>query len=177
MPEGQKCTAMVRLINTMKEKIKIRTKHEQVQILTITPESWSIRKTCQEFEVSKHLVRQGRKLCCKKRLLAKPDNKKGQQIPQIVKDKELEFYQLDDSARLCPVVKNVLSVFLNGKKVHKQKRLILLHLQELYIEFKKMFFFNCYLAAPRPTLGHYQGGSLTHPMLITAFLYTRPEGH
>ena len=31
-------------------------------------------------------------------------------------------------------------------------------------------FFNCYLAAQRPTLGHYLGGSLTHPMLITAIL-------
>ena len=34
----------------------------------------------------------------------------------------------------------------------------------------KLCFFNCYLAAPRPTLGHSQGGSLTNPMLITAFL-------
>ena len=39
------------------------------------------------------------------------------------------------------------------------------------------FFFNCYLAAPRPTSGHYRGDSLTHPMLITAFLPIRPEGH
>ena len=39
------------------------------------------------------------------------------------------------------------------------------------------FFFNCYLAAPRPTLGHYRGDSLTHPILITAFLHIRPEGH
>ena len=38
-------------------------------------------------------------------------------------------------------------------------------------------FFNCYLAAPRPTLGHYQGGSLTHLMLITSILHIRPEGH
>ena len=30
-------------------------------------------------------------------------------------------------------------------------------------------FFNCYLAVPRPTLGHCRGGSLTNPMLITAF--------
>ena len=28
-----------------------------------------------------------------------------------------------------------------------------------------------------PILGHYLGGSLTHPMLITAFLYIQPEGH
>ena len=31
-------------------------------------------------------------------------------------------------------------------------------------------FFNCYLADPQPTLGHFQGDSHTNPMLITAFL-------
>ena len=31
------------------------------------------------------------------------------------------------------------------------------------------FFFNCYLADPRPTLSHSQGDSLTNTMLITAF--------
>ena len=30
-------------------------------------------------------------------------------------------------------------------------------------------FFNCYLAAPRPTLGHYRRENLTNSMLITAF--------
>ena len=39
------------------------------------------------------------------------------------------------------------------------------------------FFFNCYLAAPRPNSGHYRGDSLTHPILITAFLHIRPKGH
>ena len=39
------------------------------------------------------------------------------------------------------------------------------------------FFLNCYLAVPRPTLGHSQGESLTNPMLITAFLHVQPEGH
>ena len=39
------------------------------------------------------------------------------------------------------------------------------------------FFFNCFLAVPRPTLGHSQGDSLTNPMLITAFVHIRPEGH
>ena len=31
------------------------------------------------------------------------------------------------------------------------------------------FFWNCYLAVPRPTLGHSRGDSLINPMLITAF--------
>ena len=33
------------------------------------------------------------------------------------------------------------------------------------------------LAAARPTLGHYRGGSLTHLMLSTAFLHIQPKGH
>ena len=42
--------------------------------------------------------------------------------------------------------------------------------------FFEIFFFNCYLTAPLPTLGHYRGGSLTHPMLIS-LLHFRPEDH
>ena len=38
-------------------------------------------------------------------------------------------------------------------------------------------FFNCYLAAARPILGHSQGDSLTNPMLITAFYLCQPEDH
>ena len=38
-----------------------------------------------------------------------------------------------------------------------------------------LLFFNCYLAAPRPTLSHYRGDSLTHPMLITAFYIFEPK--
>ena len=34
-----------------------------------------------------------------------------------------------------------------------------------------ILFQNCYLAAPWPTLGHYRGGSFTHPMLITCILH------
>ena len=38
-------------------------------------------------------------------------------------------------------------------------------------------FFNCYLAAPLPTLGHSQGDSLTKPMFITAFELFQPKGY
>ena len=41
---------------------------------------------------------------------------------------------------------------------------------------KPILFFNCYLAAPRLTLGHSQEDSLTNPMLITAlFNYFDPK--
>ena len=37
------------------------------------------------------------------------------------------------------------------------------------VSFFCFFFWNCYLAVPRPTLGHSRGDSLINPMLITAF--------
>ena len=42
---------------------------------------------------------------------------------------------------------------------------------------KMGYFLNSYLAAPRPTLGHYREDSFTNPTLITAFLQLWPEGH
>ena len=44
------------------------------------------------------------------------------------------------------------------------------------IVFINTLIFNCYLAAPRPTLGHCRGDRVTHPMLITAFVQFRPIG-
>ena len=38
------------------------------------------------------------------------------------------------------------------------------------------FFFNCYLAVPRPTMDHSQEDSLTNLMLITAFVQVWPKG-
>ena len=43
-PTCQKCTDMGRLINAKREKINISSKPEQVQILKITPASWSMKR-------------------------------------------------------------------------------------------------------------------------------------
>ena len=40
-----------------------------------------------------------------------------------------------------------------------------------------IIFLNCYLAAQQPTLGHCWKGSLTKPMLMTAFATFLPGGH
>ena len=71
---------MDRMINAMKETINVSSRQEQVLIPKITPESWSIIRTCQEFKVSEHLERL--ESCgVKKGQLSKPDTTKGQQIP------------------------------------------------------------------------------------------------
>ena len=38
-------------------------------------------------------------------------------------------------------------------------------------------FFNCFLAALWPALGHYVGDILIHPMLIITFLHFQSKGH
>ena len=48
-------------------------------------------------------------------------------------------------------------------------RLLYVYISLLYVWVWNSFF-NCYLAVPWPTLGHYQEDSLTHPMSITFFL-------
>ena len=52
-----------------------------------------------------------------------------------------------------------------------------MQLISLILAQQRKFFFNCYLATPHPTWGHYWGGSLTHPMLSTCILHIQPEGH
>ena len=47
--------------------------------------------------------------------------------------------------------------------------------EPLFKELKILNFFNCYLAAPYSTLGHYQGHSLTHLIIISAFYIFNPE--
>ena len=55
--ECTKCIDLDRLVEAMKEKLTVSSKEETVQILTLTSESWSIEKTCNEFSISEHLVR------------------------------------------------------------------------------------------------------------------------
>ena len=46
----------------------------------------------------------------------------------------------------------------------------------LYLNVKGDFFISCF-ATPKPTWGHWRGGSLTHPILNTKYFLISPEGH
>ena len=50
---NQKANNLHKLVELMKEKLKFSIKREKIQILTLTPESWSLQKTAKEFKVSK----------------------------------------------------------------------------------------------------------------------------
>ena len=110
---------------------------EKVKILILAPESWSISKTCNEFDVSKYLIKKARKLKNSKGILAEPGKKKGNVLSDETKLKVLEIFKSDEFSRMCPGKKDWVSIKINAEKFKKQKRLLLVHLKDLYIEFKK----------------------------------------
>jgi len=67
--------------------------------------------------------------------LAIPYARKGRTIADDTKAAILNFYQDDEYSRVMPGKKDSISI---GQKVHRQKRLILCNLHELYAEFKKV---------------------------------------
>ena len=61
------------LVECMKEKLKVSNNRQQLQILTLTPKSWSIRKAAKEFSVSKHKIQNAKFLRDQKGIIAYPD--------------------------------------------------------------------------------------------------------
>ena len=66
------------------------------------PSSWSISKTCNEFDVSEYLVKKARKLKNSKGILAEPEKKKGNVLNDETKLKVLEIFESDEFSRMCP---------------------------------------------------------------------------
>jgi hypothetical protein len=131
------CSDLDKLMLLVKDKIKVATKQEKIRLLTLVPESWSKCKTMQEFDVTEHLVKRARTLKKEKGILADLDTKRGKSLSQSVVERVVDFYQSDEYSRMCPGKKEYVTIKVHGNKVCKQKRLILINLKELYLEYTK----------------------------------------
>ena len=132
----EKADNLDRLVDLMKSKMQSCKRKQKIQILTIAPSSWSIEKTKNEFNVSAYMVRQARKLVKEKGILELPGPKKGKGLSEEIKRCVADFYCDDEYSRLMPGKKDCVSI---ARNVHKQKRLLLCDLKELYTAFKKTF--------------------------------------
>jgi hypothetical protein len=120
----------------MKNKIQSSNRRQKIQIRTIAPPSSSIEKTKNEFNVSAYMVRQARKLVKERSILELPGPKKGEALSEETKRCVVDFYCDDDYSRLMPGKKDCFSF---ARNVHKQKRLLLCDLKELYAAFKQKY--------------------------------------
>jgi len=122
----------------IKLKCKVSPRQKQIQLLTLAPESWSIKRTSEEFGVSEYLVRKSRELKNESGILAEPHAKVGKALSGDTAEMALNFYQRDEYSRMCPGQKDFVSVKkADGTREQKQKRLLLINLKELYLEFVK----------------------------------------
>ena len=100
--DSPECCDLDRLIELLKEKLKMNSTQEKVKILNLAPESWSTSKTCNEFDVSKYLVKKARKLKNSKGMFVEPEKKKGNVLSDKTKLKVLEIFESDEFSRMCP---------------------------------------------------------------------------
>ena len=82
------------------------------------------------------MVRKARALKQSKGILAYPLKKVGHGISDEIKQNVTNFFESDEISRMCPGMKDFVPVRIDGEKVHKQKRLILCNLDEVYQAFK-----------------------------------------
>lgn len=77
--------------------------------MALEPESWSISKTCNEFDVSQYLVKKARKLQNFEVILAVPEKKKkkGNMQSDEIKLTDLKIFESGEFSRLFPGKKTV----------------------------------------------------------------------
>ncbi|KAG1681437.1 Chimeric ERCC6-PGBD3 protein [Nymphon striatum] len=91
---------LVELIDQLKEKYKeSKERSIKMQILTVLPKSWTIRRIEEEFEVSNWMARAAKKLMNEKGAMSTPNPKQGRPMSIDVLNKVDAFYKKGEPAK------------------------------------------------------------------------------
>ncbi|XP_076806681.1 uncharacterized protein LOC143450136 [Clavelina lepadiformis] len=97
-------------------------------------------KTMKEFGATNYLVKKSRDVKKQKGILGICDKNKGKTLSEELKNDVCGFYECDDNSRMCPGMKDSVSVRnKDGEKVQHQKRLVLSNLKELHSSWKETY--------------------------------------
>lgn len=128
----ENCNSYDQLLEELQQKLKVSSRLEKLQILTLAPKHWSIERTSKEFEVTPFMVKKARKLKADHGILAMPGKKQGKVLSEEVKAKVQLFFEDDEFSRMCPGKKDFVAIRIQGERIEKQKRLLLCNLKEIY---------------------------------------------
>lgn len=125
------------IIDDLKEKFSSLSSNDpdRITILTVLPSTWSIKKIVSEFNTSEYSVRKAKELKQLHGSFSRPTPKVGNTLPKSTVDKVINFYEHNENSRLLPGMKNKKSVVENGRKIMKQKRLLLFTVKDLFNKF------------------------------------------
>ena len=127
------------LMESLKSKFQHSDSYqEKLQILTLSP--FTIEETQKYFGATNYMVKKSRNLREMKGVMAVPEKmSKGRKLTEALKAEVMAFYESDEVSRMCPGIKDVVTVRLpNGDKARKPKRLVLANLKEVYSSFKEL---------------------------------------
>lgn len=108
------------------------------KILSIMPDSWSARKIEQEMGVSFRAANNSKKLVAQHGVFFDLAKKTGSvNLSPETKMAVENFYNDERFSRTMPGIKDYKIKRQNGEKVKVQRRLLIMNLKEMYVEFKK----------------------------------------
>ncbi|XP_047126478.1 uncharacterized protein LOC124807875 [Hydra vulgaris] len=158
------------IMSLVKEKILCSDKRTIVQLLTLAPPSWSILEVQNNFSVTEYQAKMARKIFNKKGLLGISPLYKGKVLHKEIEDSVKLFYDSSDLCRTMPGKKDYVSI---QKNVHKQKKLLLCNLKELYVLYKEnnpeIQISYSKFASLRPKWCILPGASGTHSVCVCSY--------
>lgn len=138
--QGEINTVNTEILNQLKNKFYQTSKRsEKITILTLLPQSWSLKKIEEEFGVSNYMARKVKDLVKEKGILSTPNPKPGKMLNNVIAQLVVNFYSEDDVSRMMPGKKDFVTIRNKGAKIQVQKRLMLANLSEVYQLFKQKY--------------------------------------
>ena len=87
----------------IRQKVQCATSYrEKIQILTLCPTNWTIKKSAQFFSASEYAIRAARKLAREQGILSLPDRRHSKELQDDVLEQVHECYQDDEFSRIMP---------------------------------------------------------------------------
>jgi len=125
---------MRQLLSNIRLQIEMSASYkDKIQLLTLTPKSWSISKAIEFFGVTQYMVRRAFDLRDSQGILAVPKIYKRVRLSEETERAVRAIYEDDEYSRQLPGQKDCITV--DGVKV--SKRLMLVKIEELYRTFKQ----------------------------------------
>ncbi|XP_044005534.1 uncharacterized protein LOC122850452 [Aphidius gifuensis] len=100
------------LIEKLKDKFHANdtTKNMKIQILTLLPSDWSLRKIAEIMDTTKHMAQVSRHVIEKRGILSSGDARQGKNLPDSTKSLIIAFYEDERNSSTMPGMKDFISV-------------------------------------------------------------------
>jgi len=116
-------------MNKVKEQIPLASKIRKYQLLSVIPDSMSVREAGDFFNVDRKIVENVRKITHSKGIIPKIEFSRGSSVQDSSKLLVKNYFCNDEHSKIMPGQRDCVSI---RKGVYEQKRLLLSNLPELY---------------------------------------------